>query len=309
MDSGRRFILYLYPNKTKKREVTQMKKPLVKRIIVGTMALTLIGGSGYLLKGQNALAATDAATTTPAASAQASNQPEDNHALGMIKRVNDQLLAFLKLDKSAFQAKVAAGETLAQIATDQGIARDALKTELTAEANSSLDKEKADFALNIDKTVDSKLNLGGRGGHGGPEGHGGPGGPGGHGAPQADLAAAKALGYTTAAELHAALVKGTSIADLAAAKGVTLQTIIDLQVAALVKDLDEDLAAGKITQAQYDTQKADSSSRATNFVNDKHDGTGDFGGRGGINRKGHFAPNGASSASPSAAPSAAPSAS
>jgi hypothetical protein len=305
MDSGRRFILYLYPNKTKKREVIQMKKPLVKQIIVGTMALTLIGGSGYLLKGQNALAATDAATATPTVNTQTSTKPEDNHALGMIKRVNDQLLAFLKLDRSAFQAKVTAGETLAQIATDQGISRDALKTELTSEANSSLDKEKADFALNIDKTVDSKLNLGGRGGHGGPEGHGGPGGPDGHGAPQADLATAKALGYTTAAELQAALVKGTSIADLAAAKGVTLQTIIDLQVTALVKDLDEDLAAGEITQAQYDTQKADSTTRAASIVNDKHDGTGDFGGRGGKNRKAHLDPNGTSAATPSATPSAA----
>ena len=128
-----------------------MKKPLAKQIIMGAMALTLIGGSGVALISQNAFAATP---TAPATSVAPQKDNQNNHSWEGHRGVSDQLLAFLKLDKTTFKTK-SATETLAQIATDQGISRDALKAELTTEFNAKLDKEKADFATNIDKTVDT----------------------------------------------------------------------------------------------------------------------------------------------------------
>jgi hypothetical protein len=231
-----------------------MKKPFAKQIIMGTMALTLIGGGGALAISNNAFAATSATSMTSAAPQQGS---KGNHSFGEFKGVSDQLLTFLKLDKATFTTK-SATETLAQIATDQGITREALKAELTAEENAKLDKEKADFAANIDNTIDSVQ----KGENGESRGNRGS---------KIDLTStAAALGYATVAELKTALVSGTSIADLATAKGVKLQSIIDLEVVQIVKDLDAKLAAGTITQAQYDKQKASSTSIATKIVNDKH---------------------------------------
>jgi hypothetical protein len=230
-----------------------MKKPFAKQIIMGTLALTLIGGGGALALSHNAFAASATPTTT-AAPQKGSN---GHHSFGANSEASDQLLTFLKLDKATFTTK-SATETLAQIATDQGISREALKAELTAEENAKLDKEKADFAANIDNTIDSvqKGEIGERRGSKGSK---------------LDLTTtAAALGYTTVAELKTALVSGTSIADLAAAKGVTIQSIIDLEVVQIVKDLDAKLAAGTITQAQYDKQKANSTNIATKIVNDKH---------------------------------------
>lgn len=239
-----------------------MKKPLAKQIIMGAMALTLIGGSGALIS-QNAFAATPTASVASTASATSvalQKDHQDNHSWEGHRGASAQLLTFLKLDKTTFKTK-SATETLAQIATDQGISRDALKAELTTEFNAKLDKEKADFATNIDKTVDT-IQKGENGRHGGGK----------HGGDRIDLTTvATALGYTTAAELKTALVSGTSIADLATAKGVTVQSMIDLQVTQIEKNLDLELANKKITQAQYDKQKANSSNIATKIVNNKHD--------------------------------------
>jgi hypothetical protein len=116
-----------------------MKKPFAKQLILSTMALTLVGGGGYLLKGQNAFAATTATTTD---TAQATVKNQDYHVLGMVRRVNDELIAFLKLEKSAYQEKIASGKTLAEIATEQGISRDALKVELTKEVTANLGKSR-----------------------------------------------------------------------------------------------------------------------------------------------------------------------
>jgi hypothetical protein len=274
-----------------------MKKPFAKQIVVGAMALTLLGGAGALAITQNAFAATTtpASTTTTAATTAAATVEKDDYGFKELREVSDQLITFLKLDKATFETKLAT-ETLAQIATDQGISREALKAELTSEVNAQLDKEKADFATNLDATIDTKQVEGFRG-HGG---HGGPGGKGHNEGARIDLTTTAALlGYATTADLQAALVSGTSIADLATAKGIKVQNVIDVQVAQIVKDLDQKLAAKTITQAQYDAKKADSTNIATNAVNDKDDHQG---GRGG-----HDNDNDADDATPTTTPTATPS--
>jgi hypothetical protein len=249
--------------------VNDMKKPFAKQLIMGTMALTLIGGAGALIT-QNTFAATSvtpstySASTTAAPTAAVAPQKE-HQSFDVLREVNDQLLTFLKLDKATFKTKLAT-ETLAQIAADQGISRDALKTELTAEVNAQLDKEKADFAQNIDQTVDS-TQIGKFGNHGEKRGKN-------HEGAKLDLSAtATLLGLSSPADLKAALVSGKSIADLAAEKGVPVQSVIDLQVTQIVKNLDQKLADNKITQVEYDKQKANITKIATKIVNDKEDGS------------------------------------
>jgi hypothetical protein len=241
-----------------------MKKPFAKQLIIGTMALTLIGGTGALLT-QNTFAA---ASTTPTTAVTPQKDNQENHSWGALREVSNELITFLKLDKPTFETKLAT-ETLAQIATDQGISRDALKAELTTEVNAQLDKEKADFATNIDKTVDSiqKREKGDRGENN-------------HEGAKIDLSGtATILGFANAADLKAALVPGKSIADVANEKGVDVQKVIDLQVTQIVTNLDQKLADKKITQAQYDKLKANSTNMATKLVNDKEDGNGKHDGK------------------------------
>ena len=101
---------------------------------------------------------------------------------------------------------------------------------------------------------------------------------------------ASLLGLTVD-ELKTALTSGKSLAAIAAEKGVDVQKVIDLQVTTLTAALDKQLAAGKITQAQYDEQKAKLTTKATSEVNavfngstKGKDGLGGFGHRG----FGHF---------------------
>ncbi|MDQ0194377.1 SHOCT domain-containing protein [Paenibacillus wynnii] len=84
----------------------------------------------------------------------------------------------------------------------------------------------------------------------------------------------------TVDELKTAQQSGKSLAAIAAEKGVAVQKVIDLQVKAITEALDKRLADGKITQAEYDKQKAEVLTQATNAVNAVFDGN--FKGKDGI---------------------------
>jgi hypothetical protein len=286
-------------------ECSTMKKPFAKQIIIGSMALTLLGGGVAIAISQNAFAATNTPAVTPTA---AIAPQKGDHVFKKIREVgdqkstfiNDQLLTFLKLDQATFKTKLAT-QTLAQIAADQGISRDALKAELTSEFNAQLEKEKADFATNLDATVDSQ-QIGKLDGF-----EGGPNGKFHKEVNKLDLTStATLLGYATAAELKTALTPGTSIADLATAKEISVQSVIDLQVAQIAKDLDQKLADKTITQAQYDTLKAESTNMATKIVNDKHDNQGGRGGHGPGNDNENDAEDTVPTTTPTTAPAATP---
>jgi len=91
------------------------------------------------------------------------------------------------------------------------------------------------------------------------------------------------LGLTTDA-LKTALQSGKSLAMIAGEQGVDVQKVIALRTTQLTTDLDKKLADGKITQTEYDSLKADLTTKATNEVNAVYTGRGDkgFGGRGGF---------------------------
>ncbi|AJY76503.1 hypothetical protein [Paenibacillus beijingensis] len=94
-----------------------------------------------------------------------------------------------------------------------------------------------------------------------------------------EAAIAKLLGMTEA-DLRTAQLAGKSLAAIASDKGVAVQKVIDLVTKQLTTELDKRLADGKITQSQYDTEKAGLAARAKEIVNGTFIGKGPFGGPG-----------------------------
>ncbi len=170
--------------------------------------------------------------------------------------LSQDVLNLLKLDQKTFKAKLAEGKTLAQIAEEQGVSRDALKQALTDSFNKALEEQKARFAENLDKLLDSKRPAG-------EFGH-----KIGFGFKQDISEAAKLLGISNE-DLKKALISGKSLADLAKEKGVDVQKLIDLLAKPLTEKLDQQVKDGKITQEQADKGKAKVKEKITEWVNAK----------------------------------------
>lgn len=107
---------------------------------------------------------------------------------------------------------------------------------------------------------------------------------GGKGAVKATLESAEltTLLGLTADQLKTELQSGKSLAAIAGEKNVDVQKVIDLEVKLLTAALDQQLKDGKITQAQYDTQKATIADKAKELVNATRIGKGDRDGKGGF---------------------------
>ncbi|WP_123043348.1 hypothetical protein [Cohnella candidum] len=185
--------------------------------------------------------------------------------------VDQTVLDLLKLDQATLQSKLRSGKTLAEIATEQGVSRDALKQALTDANNKRLEEQKQAFSSNLDNMIDSKGGafLGqGRGGFKGFEAH--------------DLSAAATILGVTESDLQTSLKSGKSLADLAKEKNVDVQKLIDAEKAAITKAINQAVTDGKLTQAQADKLLANAAAEAQEFVNDTHErgGRGHGGGRG-----------------------------
>ncbi|NIK79484.1 hypothetical protein FHS15_004644 [Paenibacillus castaneae] len=255
-----------------------------RAITAGAIALTLAIGGGGLWASQivNAAAANSG-------DKQIEQGKSDNSGVKMDRswkqdgfgrgfdRIEDQLLAYLGIEKAALQTKLET-LTLAEAAAEQGKTRAELKAKLVewleaAEAEAPA-KTDVDAKANVDKqtdtgelrakpdtsTVAEKL-LDSQGfGHGGHRG-GKPFGEGGN------LAAVAAVMGLTADELKGEVEAGKTIAAIAKDKGIDVQKVIDARVSERKKKLDEELAAGTITQEQYNTKLAEAATHATEFVN------------------------------------------
>ncbi|WP_217595843.1 SHOCT domain-containing protein [Cohnella sp. GbtcB17] len=86
--------------------------------------------------------------------------------------------------------------------------------------------------------------------------------------------------------LKAQLRAGKTLTDIAAAQGVDKQKVQDLILSAMTARLDSRLADGKLTQAQYDEQKATLADRAADALTNAFAGKG--GGKGGHGGPGGF---------------------
>lgn len=209
---------------------------------------------------------TDSAASTTAATA--ADKGADFDKRGKFGReggklVSQEVLDLLKLDQAGLDAKLKAGSTLAEIAGQQGITREQLKTSMTEALNKQLEAKKKEFSDNLDKTIDSKLTAGIQGGrHGGALGKG------------LDLTAAGTVLGLTADEVKEQLTAGKSLADLAKDKGIDAQKLIDAQAAAITSEVNQQVKDGKLTQAQADERLKDVAAIAEKVVNGKGFGRG-----------------------------------
>jgi|GEM_PF-1118060 len=262
--------------------------PKHKIMTASALALAITLGGGAILTGQ-AFAATKTATgatSSASAIASASTQSTTKGAFkgrggdhGQRFKLDDAAIAtLLGMTEADLETAEHAGKSLAAIAGEKGVAVqsvvDLVAKQLTASLDSKLaagsitqnqyDTKKAKVATKAADLVNETFE--GRGGHGG-----------GRGGVRIDEAAIATLLGMTEADYETAEHAGKSMAALATEKGVALQSVIDLVTKQLTAALDSRLADGKITQSQYDTQKANVAAKATDIVNATHTGKGGHG--------------------------------
>jgi lambda repressor-like predicted transcriptional regulator len=236
-------------------------KKYVKAIGITTALAVMIPLSAY--------AATTAADSSGAAASSSVSAIEkggmDGHwrhgKHGKHGFVSQEVLDLLKLDEAGFKEKLQAGKTLAQIAKEQGVSREALKKTMTEAFNKRVEEHKKNFTANLDKMIDSQPHLfDGRGG--------------GFHVIKDFTAISKVLGLTMD-EIKNGLRNGKSLADLAAEQKVDVQKLIDAQKAAITSAINQAVKDGKLTQAQANEKLDVAGDLAEKIVNGK-----DFGHKG-----------------------------
>lgn len=232
-----------------------MKKS-VKLLGLTVLAATMIPIGAYAADSSPSAAAPDSTNSYKAAKESAKQDRKER--CNPHKAWLDDVLKQLKLDRSTMRSKLQSGQTLAQIAAEQGVSRNELKKLLIAAFNRASEARKAEFAQRVDEWIDSPNPLPFRR-------------PGIDGRARLDaridLAAISAqLGLGTD-ELKQAMSAGRSIADIAREKGVDPAKLIDAEAAALLKQADQKLKDGAITQQQYDRLKSHAARIAGQIVN------------------------------------------
>ncbi|AZN43195.1 hypothetical protein [Paenibacillus albus] len=220
----------------------------------------------------SAYAATNTTTTTTSTTNTTATQQQGKFNMHFEKKggfgVSQEVLDLLKLDAAALKEKLAAGKTLAQVAEEQGVSRDALKQALTTAFDKQQAAEKQAYSDNLDKLVDSQsVGGGGKGGFG--MGFGGKGGF--NSGIKTDInAVAAAVLDMTADDVNTTLKsENKSLAELAADKGIDVQKVIDAVKKAIIDDLNASVTAGDLTQEQADKTIAEAATIAENGVNNK----------------------------------------
>lgn len=154
------------------------------------------------------------------------------------------------------------GKTIADLASEKGVALDTIIDAIIADETTRLDQAVTDGKITQEQAdqrlSDLKSNLPDMLSQT-PPANLGPGGfgRGGHlGGPGSSAVIAKALGITED-ELRTAFQASKSVADLASEKGVALDTIVNAIIADETTHLSQAVTDGKITQAQADQRLAD----------------------------------------------------
>jgi hypothetical protein len=190
-----------------------------------------------------------------------------HHARGLL----DEAASYLGLSESELLEKVRDGNSLADVAKEQGKSVDGLVDAIVAAEKKQLDEAVKDGKLTDAQRdrIESRLEEGVTAavnaqppafpfklGHGAfvlPHG------------PHFD-AAASYLGLSES-ELRAALREGKSLADVAKEEGKSVDGLVDAIVADEKKQLDEAVKDGRLTDTQRDKLEADLEERVTDFVN------------------------------------------
>jgi hypothetical protein len=238
-------------------------KKTVKAIGVTAALAVMIPLSAYAATNTSGSTTTAATTNSVQTAAPAKEIHFGKGAL------DQTVLDLLKLDQATVKTKLSAGKTLAEIATEQGVSREALKQALTDAHNTRLEAQKQTFATNLDTMIDTKGKASPDKGIGEFRGFA-----------ARDLTAASTILGLTNTELKTALESGKSLANLATEKNVDVQMLIDAQKTAITTAIKQAVTDGKLTQAQADTQLANVATFAENIVNDTHVHKGGHGGKG-----------------------------
>ncbi|OWA34191.1 hypothetical protein B9G55_17875 [Saccharibacillus sp. O16] len=262
-----------------------------RKIATGALALALAAGGTAAISHTYADAAPDSpatsdgsakATTTttapaPLAAAPAAPLPADvpgplghgPHGGPAVERA--KIASLLKLTEDELRTRQEAGQSLAAIASAQGVSKQTLidtlvsqhethlKEELSAgkitqaQYDERLAKDKERAQNEVERTFDPSKEGPGKGPHGAP-------GPG--IGPKEERAAIASLLKLTEDELRTRQEAGQSLAAIASAQGVSKQTLIDTLVSQHETHLKEELSAGQITQTQYNERAAEARERA-----------------------------------------------
>ena len=185
-------------------------------------------------------------------------------------RAVEVLTGVLGLDADTLRSEFAAGKSVADVATEQGIAPDAVVDALVDDLATHLEErvaagtftqEEADAMiaageLRFTDRLDDVPAFGGKGD------------PGEGGRPGKRLSdAVLGLLGVDAETLRSEFAAGNSIADVATANGVDVQTVIDTMVGEAEAHLAEKVADGSLTQEEADAKLAEVSTRVAERVN------------------------------------------
>jgi hypothetical protein len=252
-----------------------------KSIALAALASTVGGvGLGTVLVIPNLASAATTDTTVAASSstsvAKASTVPTDGttkvKGAGVESTQNAAAAKTLGITEAELKTAMQGGKTIAQLATDKGVALDKVITAMVddmkakvaaALAAGTITQAKADAELAEEpkETTDKVNNVNkGRGGKGGAGVESGQ-----------NAVAAKILSMTDA-ELKTALHGGKSLAQLAAEKNVPVNTLVTAMVDDVKAKVSAALTAGTITQAKADAELAEEPTETTDKVNAVHTG-------------------------------------
>ncbi|MEJ8306389.1 hypothetical protein [Saccharibacillus sacchari] len=258
-----------------------------KKIATGALALALAAGGTAAVSHTYAASSTDSSSSNRSATATTPTAPTADPLqagkkgpgvggpIGGPAVDRAELASLLKLTEAELKTRQEAGETLAAIATAQGVDKQSvidllvskhetkLKEELAAgditqtQYNERLAKAQERAQKEVEQVFDASKKGPGKGAHGGPGAGTGP--------KEEREAVASLLGLT-ADQLKTRQEAGESLEAIATAQGVDKQKVIDLLVSDRETKLKEELAAGEITQAQYDERAAEAREHAGEHI-------------------------------------------
>jgi uncharacterized protein YidB (DUF937 family) len=173
----------------------------------------------------------------------------------------------LGISEDDLRAALADGQSIAQVAEEQGVDVQTVVDALVADATARLDELEASLPERMADLVNRTDWGEHRAGH-----------------PFARMlgleTAADAIGISTD-DLRTALQDGSTIAEVAAANDVEVQTVIDALVAEATTHIDEAVADGRLDADRAETMKANLEERITARVNGEDVGPGEGVGPGG----------------------------
>lgn len=188
------------------------------------------------------------------------------HGHGLLN--NQELLALLKTDAETLKSQLKDGKTLAEVAGEQGVSEQELKTLLISQITARIDEGVKNGRITADKAQEAKANLDERVSgmiNGKMPMHRG------HGPGLLKNQELLALLKTDAETLKGQLKDGKTLAEVADEQGVSEQELKALLTSQISKRIDEDAKNGRISAEQAQEAKADLDERIDGMINAKAD--------------------------------------